>query len=360
MPTSSYDSITLTTAVNDLDSGQRCRRLMGLFAPSADVHLSTYLEYGYDTDNPHILQVRKQHEGSSPVAATIGDVKRLSFPKYRPSTDWDEADTRKLDPAVAAYMGPNASNPNSVQDDKVAKQLRKLRNYIDTSHLVNCLTALRTGAVTFKYEDATTEGIEYGYGSAGTAVDSIIKTALSGTTAPTAIWTSANALPMDNIELLARNIRATSQYGGAFDVVMGPAAWDAFRVHSTVTKLLDNRRTEGNVMMDKENGEYKASINGFDIYEVDYRYLLDTTWTEAWDTNTIAVIPRENLDWFSTEHGAVYEIPEGGTRPSLIPTMYFSKVIVEQDPVSEKLIVESRPIPVIKNPLCLRVQTVIS
>lgn len=359
MSVSVFDSVSLTMAVNDLDSAQRASRIMRLFRPNPTVHVSKYLEYGYDSDNPHILQVRKQHEGSSPIAATLGTLKRLTFPKYRPSFDWDEIDAQTLDPAVAAYTG-TASDPTAVQAQKIAKHLGKLRRRIETSHLVNCMTALRTGAITFQYEDATTEGIEYGYGSAGTAVTSIIKTALSGTTAPTAIWTHANALPMDNIELLARNIRATSQYGGAFDVLMGPAAWDAFRVHSTVTNQLDNRRIDSGGLMFRENNEYKGSINGFDIYEVDYRYLLNTTWTEAWDTNTIAVVPREDLDWFSTEYGAIWEIPEGANRASFIPTQYFSKVIVEQDPVSEKLIVESRPIPLIKNPLCLRVQTVIS
>ena len=347
-----FDSTSMTKAVNNLDNAQRTARLLKQF-PDGDVHVSEFMEYGYDADNPKILQVRKITEGSSPIAQSVGSLKRINFPKYRPAMNWNEADALVLDPAVAQYMGTQ-TDLNSNLAGKVAKALDKLRRRVQTSHLVNCYHALSAGAITFKYEDATTATIDYGYGSAGTAVTSIIQTAL----ATTRLWTASTSTPLADLEQLAQNIRATTEYTGEFDVIMGATAFNAFAVHASVTGKLDNRRTDAGSMTFRNGSEFKGSVDGFDIYQVSFKYLLDTTWTEAWDTDTIAVVPRENLDWFSTEYGAIWEIPEGATRASFIPVKYFSKSELKTDPVSQKIIVESRPIPVIKNPLAVRIWNV--
>lgn len=360
MSVSVYDSATLSRAVTDLEDAQRKARIMRLFKPGS-VHMSHTFEYGYDSDYPHILKFQKKDEGASPIPATIGTLKQLTFPKLRHYTTYTEEDAKLLDPSVQSYVGRN-SNVSENFADKLVKQLAKMKRYIDTTHMVNCFTALRTGVVTFKYGGGyADETIDFGYGSAGTATTSIIRTALSGTTAPTAIWTHANATPIANIDTLADSIRATSQYMGEFDVIMGTAAFNAFITHSTVTNRLDNRRIEGAGLNLRESNEYKGNINGYDIYQVSNQYLLNTTWTQAWDTNTIAVIPREDLDWFSTEYGAPFDRPTAGSeRLQFLPTPYFSKMFIEEDPPIQKLLVESRPIPVIKNTLCVRVQAVIS
>ena len=234
---------------------------------------------------------------------------------------------------------------------KVAKALDKLRRRVQTFHLVNCYHALSAGAITFKYEDATTATIDYGYGSAGTAVTSIIQTAL----ATTRLWSASTSTPLADLELLAQNIRSTTEYGGEFDVIMGSTAFAHFAAHASVTNKLDNRRTDVGQMTFRNGSEWKGSVDGFDIYQVGFNYLLNTTWTAAWPATFIAVVPRENLDWFSTEYGAIYEIPEGSETATFIPVKYFAKSITKKDPVLQTLIVESRPIPVIKNPLALRV-----
>lgn len=360
MSVSVYDSATLSRAVTELEDAQRKARIMRLFKPGS-VHMAKTFEYGYDVDQPHILKFQKPDEGASPIPASIGTLKSLSFPKLRHYTAFSESDAKLLDPSVASYIGRN-SNVSANFSEKIVKQLAKIKRYIDTTHMVNCFTALRTGVVTFKYGGGyTDETIDFGYGSAGTATGSIIRTTLSGTTAPTAIWTHANALPLTNLDTLADSIRATSGYMGDFDVIMGTAAFNAFIVHSTVTSRLDVRRIDAGGMTLRESNEYKGSINGYDIYQVSNQYLLGSTWTQAWDTNTIAMIPREDLDWFSTEYGAPYDRPTAGsTELQFLPTPYFSKMFIDEDPPVQKLLVESRPIPVIKNTLCLRVWTVIS
>lgn len=359
MSVSVYDSVDLTMAVNNLESHQKTMRVRKLFR-DGDVHTQEHLEFGYDIDHPHILYTRKQIEGSSPVEVKIGDLKRLTFPKYRPSGVLKEKDARKLDPSVAAYVG-TSTDANTNLAAVVAKHLAKLRRRIDTTHMVNAISALTTGSVTFKYEDATTETLDLGFGSAGTAITSVIRTTLSGTTAPTAIWTHANAVPLDNLETAATAMRAVTGYDGPIDVLMGTAAWNAFKVHSTVKDLLDNRRIVGSEIRANENMEYKGEVNGFRIYHVTFQYLLNTTWTEAWNTNTIALVPSEDPEgWFSTEYGAPFEFPEGSNVAQFIPVQYFSKAVRIEDPPVQKVILESRPVPLIKNPQAVRVWTVIS
>jgi len=350
-----YDSVTLSRAVNDLGNAQRNARIMRLFKDGATVHLSKELAYGHDVDDPRILQVRKLHEGSSPVADSVGDEKRLKFPKYRPATEMDEEDASVLDPAAAAYIGAG-TDLNSNLAARLVKQAAKLKRRIETSHMVNCFNALEDGSVTFKYEDGTVGTIEFGYGSAGTAVDSIILTTLGGTD----VWDNAASDPLTNLDEMAENIRATSEYGGGLDVIMGTTAWKEFRNHASITSLYDNRRMDAGAVQLRENSEYKGEIGGFGIYVVANQYKLDTTWTKAWDPKKIAMVPAEDIDWFSTEYGAPWEIPEGATSPLFLPTKYFSKTLVEGDPVSQKLIVEARPVPVIKNTRCLRVRQVLA
>lgn len=361
MSVSVFTSAGMSRAVSDLGHSQRTNRIRNQFPESSEVHLTDTLEYGHDVRHPHVLHFRKPGQPAGVVKAAVGTLKHISFPMLREKTAFNEKDARVLDPSVASYAGRNNTNVTQNYMEKVLKQLEYLRGLVDMTHVVNCYTALRTGSVTFNYPDLDDETINYGYGSAGTAVTSILRTALSGTTAPTAIWTHANALPLQNIDNLVRDIRATSQYGGDFDVLMGNAAWDAFRNHSTITSLLDYRRVQGAEITLRESSEYKGSVNNYDIYNIDTRYLLDTTWTQAWDTNTIAVVPRDNREqWFSTEFGAPFDRPVPGADPTFLPTPFFSKTFIDEDPPVKMLLVESRPIPLIKNPLCLRVQAVIS
>lgn len=361
MAVSVFSSAGLSLAVSDLGNAQKTSRVRRQFVDAPEgVHMSETLEYGHDVRHPRVLHYRKPGEASGVVTASVGTLKSIRFPMLRESTAFGEIDARVLDPSIAQYAGRNNTDANANFTGMVMKQLEYLQELIDNTHLLSCYAALQTGVVTFNYKDAPDETIDFGFGSAGTAVTSIIRTALSGTTAPTAIWTHANALPMKNIDTLASDARATSKYSGAFDVLMGRAAWDAFSVHSTVTNMLDNRRIDSGNMKLREDAEWKANINGYDIYLVDTRYLLNTTWTDMWNTNTIALVPREPTGWFSTEYGAPFEIPVPGADPAFLPTKYFSKTFTEEDPAVKKILVEARPIPLIKNPLCMRVQAVIS
>lgn len=361
MAISPFTSAGLSRAVTDLSNAQMTERVMRQFPDAPEgVHLSETLEYGHDVRDPRILHYRKPGEKAGIVQAAVGTLKHLRFPMLREETAFNEVDARVLDPSLEAYRGRNATDANANYMGMVMKQLDYLLELVRGTHVVSCYSALQTGVVTFDYPDAPSETIDFGFGSAGTAVTSIIRTALSGTTAPTAIWTHANALPMKNIDTLVADARATSKYAGPYDVLMGRAAWDAYSVHSTVVNMLDNRRIDGGNLALREDAEFKGQYNGYNIYLIDTRYVLDTTWTAAWDTNTIAVVPRNPTGWFSTEYGAPFEIPAPGMDPAFIPIKVFAKTYNEENPPVKKILVESRPIPLIKNPRCMRVQAVIS
>lgn len=361
MSISIFGSRAMSVAVSIQGDAQKNNRIKKQFPDNDVVHREKRLDYGYDRDNPHVLVARKPGQPAGEVAATVGDLRSVTFPMFREKTAFTEDDADVLDPSVESYRGPYATDPALNFQEKVLKQAMKLRRMVERTHIVNCYLALSTGVVTFKYPGGLAdETIDFQFGSAGTAVTSVKRTALSGSTAPTAIWTHANALPLLNIDNLASDIRATTDYDGAFDVLMGRAAWDAFRVHSTITNMLDNRRIEGGNLELRESKEYKGSVNEYDIYMVDSRYLLDTTYTQAWDTNTIALVPREPGGLYSTEYGAPFEKPTPDARPTYLPTKFFSKMFTEEDPPVEFVLVESRPIPLIKSPLHQRVQAVIS
>lgn len=361
MPVSVFSSAALSNAVTDLGHNQQTRRVRNQFPNSTDgVIMSETLEYGYDSRYPRVLHYRKPGEASGVVKAAVGQLKAIRFPMLRESTPFNEKDARVLDPSLAAFQGRNNTNANSNLIQMVLKQQQYLKNLIEMTHTLACYQALSGGVVTFNYPDAPDETLDLGFGSAGTNVDSVIRTALSGASLGTAVWTHANARPMENIRLLASCIRATSEYPGQLDVLYGRAAWDAFSGHSTVSDKLDNRRIESGSIKQRENVEYVGSMDGFDFYVIDTQYVLGSTWTQAWDTNSIAVVPREPTGWFETVYGAPYEIPAPGANPEFLPTPFFSKTFVEQDPPVMKILVESRPIPLIKNPLCMRKQVVIA
>lgn len=360
MSISIFGARALSVAVSIQKDAQKNNRIKKQFPDNPMIHREKRLDYGYDRRNPYVLVARKPGQPAGEVAAAVGDLRSITFPMFREKTAFDEADADVLDPSVAEFLGPYATDPAKMLQAKILKQAMILRNLVERTHVVNCYQALSTGVVTFKYPSLPDETIDFQFGSAGTAVTSVKRTALSGTAAPTAIWTHANATPLNNIDDLASDIRATTDYDGAFDVLMGRTAWNAFRVHSSVTNMLDNRRIEGGNLEMRESKEYKGTINEYDIYVVDSRYMLGSTWTAAWETNTIAVVPREPGDIYSTEYGAPFEKPSPGASATYLPTKFFSKTYTTEDPPVDFILVESRPIPLIKSPLHQRVQVVIS
>jgi hypothetical protein len=360
MSISIFGARALSVGVSIQKDAQKNNRIKKQFPDNPTVHREKRLDYGYDRRNPHVLVARKPGQAAGEVAAAVGDLRSVTFPMFREKTGFDEIDADVLDPSVAEFAGPYATDPAKMLQAKILKQAMILRGLVERTHVVNCYQALSTGVVTFKYPGLPDETIDFQFGSAGTAVTSIKRTALSGTTAPTAIWTHANALPLQNIDDLVSDIRATTDYDGSFDILMGREAWNAFRVHSTITNMLDNRRVEGGKLEMRESKEYKGTINEYDIYLIDSRYLLDTTYTNAWDPKTIAVVPREPGDIYSTEYGAPFDKPTPGASPTYLPTKYFSKMYSTEDPAVEFILVESRPIPLIKSPMHQRVQAVIS
>lgn len=352
MSLASFTPRALSEAAIIMGNAQRDFFGTEVFRPSAPSR-TQLIDFGSLVVNPQILNVSREGEASKPVPLLAGSLKTVQPPIYRPSKSINASDAATMNPALAAYNWV-ATDPNENLRQQIDLDMMDLVQKIRKSHAVNCALAISAGSLTLTHEDATTDTISYGYGSAGTDVDDTILTALSGAD----YWTESTSVPDKDIQAMVENIRKTTDIDTPIALIMGSTAYYAFRGHARIKDIYDNRRYDGNSLNWNEAVQYKGVYDGSPVFCVSLTYKTAAgTWTEAFPANKVVAVPL-GTNLFTTEYGAIFETPGPDTMPTWIPTQYFSKQLVEQDPAVNKIIVESRPVPVIKQPLAVRVQQV--
>ncbi len=354
MSLASFTPRDLTEAAIIMGNAQKDTFQRELFKAGM-AHSTQLIDFGSMVVNPQILNVNRAGEASKPVAMVAGALKSVSPPIYRVSKSIGQADAATANPALAAYNWVN-TDPNENLRQQVALDQMDLVQKINKSHSVNCAIALSTGTLTLTHDDATTDTISYGYGSAGTDVDDTIQTALTSSD----LWNNATSDPVSNIDFMTRSIRTTTDIDAQLALFMGSTAFAYFVRHEKVKSFYDTRRYEFGQIMKNEQVDLKGYYNGMPVFEVVMSYKTAAgVWTDAFDPLKVVCAPL-GTSLFTTEYGGIFETPGLDTAPQWIPTPMFSKELYEQDPAVHKILVESRPVPLIKQPLAVRTRVVAS
>lgn len=351
-----FTARALTANVRQMGDG-RSNFLSNVIFRQGQIHPTDKIDFGVMKVLARVAKYRRPGEPALAVNKNSGDSKTVTAPKIRLKKVFDENFAATLNPALDSYMGPY-TNPNEQLAEKVSTEQRELRMRIDRSVEVQCAQALATGEITITYEDGATATIDLGYTGDGTTAGATltIQPALSGTK----LWTSTSSKPWEDLEDLVAQIRDNSDYDGELAVLMGAAAWKAFYGNEKVQKDLDNRRINAGNMTPVAGALYKGEYNGLSIYQYSNGYVDDDgARQQAWPTNRIAVVPI-NSDVMTIEHAAVFDRPTPDAKQQFIQTDYFSKMVTHEDPPVDEVIVESRPLALIKSPDAIRVKDVVA
>jgi len=348
----SIDAFTprvLTRSVNKTGDALRNLLLTRLFG-ERNTHPTNTIDFGVLKGNVKVSGYTRPGEPAKPVDKLVGDLKTINAPEIRLKKALDRSFYSTLNPGVAGFSGPYM-NVNDQTAEKVIKEQEDLRRKIERQMEVTSAEALRTGQATLTYADGSTVTVDYEY--VATAGDAkTIQTTLTGTDK----WNDPVSKPLKTLSTLARQIRQYSSWDGELDVLMGYDALESFLENAQVKTALDNRRIEFGGMRPVERGAVQGNIKGLTIFEYVMSYdAAAGTKTSGWDKDTIAVIPSgSNL--FSIEHGAVFErqSPESN-HPEYIQTPWFSSIVKHEDPPATDLIVQSNPIPLIRDSRAIRI-----
>lgn len=348
-----YDAVVLTEGIQNLGTAEP-KLLAGRVFTGGGSHMTGNIEYGKITMRANVSRYRRTGEGAAPVQLIEGDLKSVRAPKIRLSKTWDETNASVNNPGLSSYMRKN-TDPNANLAAQIDLDQMHLRDMVYNDIEVQCAQALALGVITLNFDDGTTDTIDFGYTS-GATLDKNIQTALSGGDT----WDNATVNPIKTLESHARGIRRYTQYGGLYDVYMGYDAWDALQNNATIMAKLDNQNVNLGNMSLAQQADFKGRLGAFSLYVVEWGYFdISGTFVPALDSKTIVTVPSTS-NGFTIEYGAVWDAMSESERAGWIQTDYFSKFYTEGDPPNTSLIVESRPLALIKNPDLVRVQTVLA
>jgi len=356
MTISRFTARDMTSSIRRVGDARVNFLVNGVFKRGAN-HATDIIDFGVMKISKRAAVYQRPGGMAVPVNKSTGGAKTVRAPKIREKIVLDENFATVLNPALDSYAGPY-TDPQAQLAEKTAIELAKLRRRADMAVEIQAAQALQTGETTITYEDGGTETIDFGYtGDGATAGDSYtIQKTLSGTAA----WDKSGSNPLNDLEALAGQIRDHSVEAGPLDVIMGLSAWTAFFNNEKVQKLFDIRRIDAGSMSIVVAEAYRGPFAGLRIFTYSNGYFVNNTRTAIWDPKKIVVLPRQDSGLLTIEHGAVYEQPNPGDSARWIQTDWFSKWVHHQDPPVDEIIVETRPLALIKDPDAIRVLQVVA
>jgi hypothetical protein len=357
---SQFTPRVLSQSVQILGDARQNYLLNNLFTRH-NTHPTDLIDFGSMQIQAHLLAYTKAGAEAQPVSKASGDIKAVKAPMIRVKKALDQEFFRVLNPALASYMG-TYTDPNAQAAEKVAIEQADLRRRLDRMIEIQCVQALTSGTITLLLGDGSTLGtISMGFtGTAGAAtIDPSVN--IQKTLTGTDLWSNNDANPFITLETLAAQVRDYSDYSGQLVALIGLDAWLAILNNDKWFKMLNNNSTfvlgQG---QPAATALYKGTFNGIDFFQYSQGYVNSAgARVQAFPSDSIVIMPA-SPDNFSIEFGAPFDYPDPAVRiPQFIQTEYFSKFATHQDPPESDLIVESRPLALIKNPKAIRIQKVI-
>jgi len=357
MAISQFTPRAMTASVRMMGDGRQNFLTNSVFERGG-MHPTESINFGVMKVLARALVYQKLGGPAVPVNKSAADANSVTAPRLRLKTVMDEGFALILNPALASYVGPY-TDPQAQMAEKVAMEQRKLRMRVDRAIELQAAEGLSTGIVTIPYEDGSSATVVYGYTGNGVLVGDgyTIQPTLAGTN----VWSSVQSKPMDVLEALASQIRDGSDYGGAFDVLLGADAWAALMNNDKAMKQLDNRNLNIGQMAPVAAALFKGMFNGMQIfqYSIGYHNVAGAR-VQAFNSKLAVVVPRQGTGLLTVEHAAVFEQATPEASASFIQTDYFSKTVHHEDPPVDEIIVESRPLALVKDPSAIRVQQVLA
>lgn len=322
------------------------------------LHTTQSISFGKMSVAARVSKYIRTGEASLPVKLLEGSLTSVEAPVIRNHKALTEGTAASVNPALPSFAGP-LTDPQQNLLERIALEQRHLRDIVVDTFELQAAQSLFSGSVRIYYVDNTYTDISWGY--TGNAIDSgdslNIQPALSGTTR----WSESTAKILGDLETLGNQIMGETGYASTFDVFLGANVWPVLSANTTFMTQLDNKGlTTGNLELAKVMA-YKGTIGSFNFWTYNRKVLdADGNALATLDADTICVIPAEDVEAFERHHAAVFDRPSPDADVQWLPVEIFSKMERFEDPAADKLIVESRPLAVIKNVKAVRIKKVLA
>jgi hypothetical protein len=223
----------------------------------------------------------------------------------------------------------NSESPEVRAGKQLNEDLLRMDEAIDRAEEVQARQALFDGKIVVKGKGVDDE-VDFQFSAAQ-------KPVLTGT----ALWTHADATPLEDIQTWKK---IPGKAGGAVptDIVMGADAFDAFMAHDSVKEAFDNRRiVEGQIDFEElaPGVTYVGRLSraGLDIFTYDDYYFDDVA------DDDVPMVPVDkvllctpNAD-FRRHYGVIPEMPP-------IEAQRYVKSEEKFDPAAREVIIQSAPL----------------
>ncbi len=347
-----YTPQALTINVHEIGGGQNF--LLNKYFTRRITNPTQYVTLGNTNENVRPLPVVKRAGPGIIMAHSGGTLNSIEAPRLNPIVPIDEQVA--MQPYIGKTFQGATTNLNASLMERITRKQQTMRNSVDLTMEKWIADLLADGIVSLALLDGTVlHTIDFNY-VGGSGEDANVHADLSGTDA----WDSDEADILGFLEELERQIRAYSDYAGPLDVICGYTALASARKNAQVKALLDNRRMEFGGLATTNAQNYCGTIGNFPLYKYQQSAMASRsdTRTDLWDPKTICMLPSGG-DPFSLQFGAVWGRLSPGANLEFIQTEYFSYQYSADNPATDFISVESRPVPVIEDARAIRVCQVV-
>jgi len=354
-------NIDLMSAVSVLGGAADFERenflLNNVFKVNPQVHFSNTLVLPQDIRRKYLQGYSRKRDGATPVGKASESTETIEIPKIRRSWALDEEFLTMLSLVIGGYNGPLATNPNTQIAAKINRELVNLMAIINAQSEATAAEILMTGSATLTYPDSGSDTLDFNYTGNGVLDGDTytIQKDLSGTSK----WDSTSGDPVKDLRRLRRLIDTYAHWAGPVMVLAGYEACDALlKRHAAVVTPVARLNT-GSLSLTAQ-AKLQGAVAGIPIYEYVVTSDTDaTTKNDYIDSKTIAMV-ADGGENCTTELGPVFDFADqAAMTPSLLQTAWFSKFVKTEDPPVTEIIVERRPLPLLRNPNKVRVLKVL-
>jgi len=325
MTIKTYNTVTLAGVVRQLPRFQPF--LLSLFFPATRLFTGRKIAFDDIADDHRIAPFVSPIEAGQVMSARGSTLKDFSPAYIKPKHLVDP--DRVLDRVPGEMIGGSMA-PGARRDAVITDNLRMEREAIMKRLEWMAAQALLTGKVTVAGEKYPTAEVDFGR-------DAALTKALTGA----ALWTDSASKPLDDIEDWSGEIAAPGT-----DIIMGQAAWRAFRQHADVKEALDTqiRGSASSLEIGAGNGAWyqlKGTLSGT------MRVFVYSAYYEAEGTGTpTKYLPDDTVILASTAlqgvraFGAIRDGDAGYRSMEMFPKNWSTN----DDPFAEYTMTQSAPL----------------
>ncbi len=323
-----YHWRTLTTAINQIAPPPSflVDKVFTGGAPRPSQVIDLELVQGVDKLVPFVTDV----EGGTIIENTTREMNSIKAPRLRPKKKLDAPELLTERAVGSELYVAGGGDISRARQDRVRQELADLRNRILLTTEWMAAQAL-TGALTVNQDNIAFQ-IDYRFPSTH-------KVTLAGDSR----WGGASADIPGNLQDWADSIASATKGKAANLLLLGSSAARKFEADAKVKDDLDRRNYNAGRLAPEVGNNYLGVYKGLEVWRYPFEYTSGAGAKTKLIGPGAAVLLTTQAE-FAMEYGLILDLKAGAQ----VVGKYFAKSWTTEDPSTQWLLAESRPLPVVR------------